>query len=71
MSAHPHCHYDLREVDVGGDLAFCSMDYATKGTCCTEREEEALEDRFNEAVVGLTAQCADYYKEVNTDKKRL
>ena len=70
VSAHPHCHYDLREVDVGGDLVFCSMGFAPEGICCTELEEEALEDRYNEAV-DLTSECADYYKQVSTDKKLL
>ena len=67
VSAHPHCHNDLRGVDAGADLVFCSNDYAPEGICCTEQEEGALEDRFNEAV-GLTAECADYYKQVSTDK---
>lgn len=61
--AHPHCHYDQREVDVERDLTFCSMDYAPKGVCCTEAEETALEETFN-AVGDLTAECADYYKQV-------
>ena len=61
--AHPHCHYDQREVDVGRDLTFCSMEYAPEGICCTEEEETALEATFN-AAGALTAECADYYKQV-------
>ena len=61
--AHPHCHYDQRGVDVERDLTFCSMDYAPEGICCTEAEETALEATFN-AVGDLTAECADYYKQV-------
>ena len=61
--AHPHCHYDQREVDVERDLTFCSMEYAPEGVCCTQEEEAALEATFN-AVGDLTAECADYYKQV-------
>ena len=61
--AHPHCHYDQREVDFGRDLTFCSMDYAPEGVCCTEEEETALEETFN-AVGDLTTECADNYKQV-------
>ncbi|CAM9644170.1 unnamed protein product, partial [Ascophyllum nodosum] len=61
--AHPHCHYDQREVDVERDLTFCSMDYAPEGICCTEAEETALEETFN-AAGDLTTECADYYKQV-------
>ena len=32
---HPHCHYDLREVDLTSELTYCSMDYAADGVCCT------------------------------------
>ena len=61
--AHPHCHYDQREVDVGRDLTFCSMEFAPEGICCTQEEETALEATFN-AAGDLTAECADYYKQV-------
>ena len=73
VHAHPHCHYDQREVDVGRDLTFCSMEYAPEGICCTEAEEAALEATFN-AAGDLTAECADYYKQVllcYRQKKRL
>ncbi|CAN0428975.1 unnamed protein product [Ascophyllum nodosum] len=63
VNAHPHCHYDLREVDSGRDLTFCPMDYAPEGICCTQAEETALEETFN-AAGALTAECADYYKQV-------
>ena len=62
--AHPHCHYDEREVDLTRELTFCSMDYAAEGVCCTELEESALEDTYTAAVGGLTTGCADYYKQV-------
>ncbi|CAM9726641.1 unnamed protein product, partial [Ascophyllum nodosum] len=39
------------------------MDYAPEGICCTEAEETALEATFN-AVGDLTAECADYYKQI-------
>lgn len=64
VSAHPHCHYDLREVDLEGELTFCPMDYATNGICCTEAEEAELEATFN-AAGPLTTECADYYHQVN------
>ena len=63
VHAHPHCHYDQREVDFGRDLTFCSMEYAPEGICCTEEEETALEETLN-ALGALSAECADYYKQV-------
>lgn len=66
-TAHPHCHYDEREVDFDRSLTYCSMDYATDGVCCTELEEVALEETFN-AVGNLTTECADYYKQVGSMK---
>ena len=65
-NAHPHCHYDEREVDTTRELTFCSMDYATEGVCCTELEEAALEETYNAAVADLSTECADYYKQVRT-----
>ena len=63
-SAHPHCHYDEREVDLEREMTFCSMDYAAEGVCCTELEEAALEETYTAAIGDLTTECADYYKQV-------
>ena len=62
--AHPHCHYDEREVDLEREMTFCSMDYASEGVCCTELEEAALNATYTAVVNGLTTECADYYKQV-------
>ena len=67
--AHPHCHYDQREVDFERDLTFCPMDYAPEGICCTEEEETALEETFN-AAGALTVECADYYKQVQQSHRQ-
>lgn len=63
--AHEHCHFDEREVDPDGVLTYCSMDFVTSGTCCNAEEEAALEATFN-AAGSLTAECADYYKQVSS-----
>lgn len=63
VMAHPHCHYDLRAVDLDGQLTYCSMEYAPVGTCCTTEEETALEATFN-AAGNLTSECANYYQQV-------
>lgn len=63
--AHEHCYYDEREVDPDGELTYCSMEYVTAGTCCTADEEAALESTFN-AAGSLTAECGDYYKQVDS-----
>ncbi|CAN0432934.1 unnamed protein product [Ascophyllum nodosum] len=62
--AHPHCHYDEREVDLEREMTFCSMDYASEGVCCTELEEAALNATYTAVVNGLTTECADYYKQL-------
>lgn len=60
--AHPHCHYDERDVDPDGKLVYCSIDYAPAGTCCTAEEEADLKATFD-AAGSLTTECADYYKQ--------
>ena len=62
--AHPHCHYDERQVDLEREMTFCSMDYADKGVCCTQSEEAVLEETYTAAIDGLTRKCAAYYKQV-------
>ena len=64
-AAHPQCHYDEREVDLKTEMTFCSMEYAASGVCCTDLEEAALKETFTAASDGLTAECADYYKQVD------
>ena len=64
VDAHPHCYYDLREVDLDRELAFCSMDYATEGVCCTEAEEASLADTYYRVDLYLSTECADYLKQV-------
>jgi len=62
--AHPHCHFNQREVNLERELTFCSMDYAEAGVCCTEEEEATLEATLMSAVGDLTTECADYYQQV-------
>lgn len=68
--AHPHCHYDQRAVDPDGKLAFCSIDHAPAGTCCTAGEEADLETTFN-AAGSLTTECADYYQQVGIPRRHM
>lgn len=68
--AHEHCYCDERGVDPNGELTFCSMEYVTAGTCCNAEEEAALEAAFN-AAGSLTADCADYYKQVGSIQKHV
>lgn len=61
VEAHPLCFFDDRQTDPFEELTFCPE--PQDGACCTDEEEAVVQAKF-EAAGSLTAECADFYRQV-------
>lgn len=62
VCAHPLCFFNDRPTDVDRQLEFCPP--AQDGACCTEAEESAIQEKWNDIDFGENDECAELYKEV-------